>query len=81
MVELFANSGDPDQVLHSAVSDMGLHCLSSSQFSMGYGVPIFRIDTVQGEQLQVVNNLATISHDTFSGMLKNQSIISIAVLV
>ena len=25
MVELFANSGDPDQ--HSAASDLGLHCL------------------------------------------------------
>ena len=28
MVELFANSGDPDQTLHSAASDFGLHCLS-----------------------------------------------------
>ena len=27
MVELFANSGDPDQMLHSATSDLGLHCL------------------------------------------------------
>ena len=27
MVELFAYSGDPDQTLHSAVSDLGLHCL------------------------------------------------------
>ena len=27
MAELFANSGDPDQKLHSAVSDLGLHCL------------------------------------------------------
>ena len=26
MVELFANSGDPDQT-HSAVSDVGLRCL------------------------------------------------------
>ena len=26
MVGLFANSGDPDQMLHSAVSDLGLHC-------------------------------------------------------
>ena len=28
MVELFANSGDPDQMLHSAASDLGLHCLA-----------------------------------------------------
>ena len=28
MVELFANSGDPDQTPHSAVSDLGLHCLT-----------------------------------------------------
>ena len=27
MIELFANSGDPDQMLHSAASDLGLHCL------------------------------------------------------
>ena len=27
MVELFANSGDPDQMPHYAASDLGLHCL------------------------------------------------------
>ena len=27
MAKLFANSGDPDQTLHSVVSDLGLHCL------------------------------------------------------
>ena len=27
MGKLFANSGDPDQMLHSAASDLGLHCL------------------------------------------------------
>ena len=27
MVELFANSGDPYQMPHSAASDLGLHCL------------------------------------------------------
>ena len=26
MVELFANSGDPDQMPRSATSDLGLHC-------------------------------------------------------
>ena len=30
MVELFANSGDPDQTLDSVASDLGLHCLSFS---------------------------------------------------
>ena len=30
MVELFAKSGDPDQMLHSAASDLGLHCLPST---------------------------------------------------
>ena len=28
MAVLFANSGDPDQMSHSAASDLGLHCLS-----------------------------------------------------
>ena len=27
MAKLFANSGDPDQTLFSAASDLGLHCL------------------------------------------------------
>ena len=27
MVELFANSEDPDQTSHYAASDLGLHCL------------------------------------------------------
>ena len=27
MTKLFANKGDPDQMLHSAASDLGLHCL------------------------------------------------------
>ena len=27
---IFANSGEPDQTPHSAVSDLGLHCLSIS---------------------------------------------------
>ena len=27
MVELFANSGDPDQTPHSVAPNLGLHCL------------------------------------------------------
>ena len=27
-LKLYANSGDPDQMAHSAASDLGLHCLS-----------------------------------------------------
>ena len=27
MIELFANSGDPDQTPHSAASELGLYCL------------------------------------------------------
>ena len=30
MDELFANSGDPDQMSHSAASDLGLHCLPNT---------------------------------------------------
>ena len=31
-----ANSGDPDQALHSAVSDLGLHCLPMSYGYIGW---------------------------------------------
>ena len=27
MAKVFANSGNPDQMPHSAASDLGLHCL------------------------------------------------------
>ena len=27
MAKLFENCGDPDQMVHSAASDMGLHCM------------------------------------------------------
>ena len=30
MVEQSANSGDPDQKLHSVASDLGLHCLPNT---------------------------------------------------
>ena len=30
--KLFANSGDPDQMLRSAASDLGLHCLQFTLF-------------------------------------------------
>ena len=34
MVELFANSGDPDQTLHSVASDLGMHCLSVTRLGV-----------------------------------------------
>ena len=30
MIELFANSGDPEQTPSSAASDLGLHCLPTT---------------------------------------------------
>ena len=57
MVELFANSGDPDQTSYSAVSDLGLHCLPITQLGVSSlqwdkyvsnkGVPISRVNTAQ----------------------------------
>ena len=34
MVELFANSGDPDQMPHSVASDLGLHCLPNTHLGV-----------------------------------------------
>ena len=34
MVELFTNSGEPDQMPHSAASDLGLHCLPFTHFGV-----------------------------------------------
>ena len=48
MAKPFANSGDPDQIPHSALSDLGLHCLlltllrvSRQQWVMYTGIRIF----------------------------------------
>ena len=51
MVELFANSGDPDQTPYSVASDPGLHCL-----------PVTRIGV---STLQWVNSLATMLSISF----------------
>ena len=37
MVNIFANSGDPDQTPRSAVSDLGLHCFPVTRL----GAPVF----------------------------------------
>ena len=34
MAKLFANSGNPDQMLYSAASDLGLHCLPVTHFGV-----------------------------------------------
>ena len=34
MVEQFANSGDLDQMPHSAASDLGLHCLPATRLGV-----------------------------------------------
>ena len=34
MSKLFANKADPDQMLHSAASDLGLHCLPITLFGV-----------------------------------------------
>ena len=34
MVELLANSGDPDQMLHSVKPDLGLYCLPATRLGV-----------------------------------------------
>ena len=34
MVDFFANSEGPDQILHSAKSDLSLHCLPRTRFGV-----------------------------------------------
>ena len=47
MAKLFANNADPDQMLHSAASDLGLHCLPVTLLGVS--------------QLQWVNTLKKVS--------------------
>ena len=59
MVELFGNSEDPDQMLHSSASDMDLHCfpvtrlrVSSLQWVNTYTV-ILSLPLIKEGQLSV----------------------------
>ena len=45
MVELFANSGDPDQTLHFAASDLGLHC---------YPITLLGVSRLQSVKISMV---------------------------
>ena len=52
MVELFANSGDPDQRPHSAAFDLGLHCLQITLLR------VFRLQWVKKNVLLYLINIA-----------------------
>ena len=49
MVELFGNSGDPDQMPHSAASDLGLHCLPVTLLGVS------RLQWVKGDGLHFLS--------------------------
>ena len=48
------NSVDPDQMLHSAASELGLHCL-------GLSVPIFRVITKAHFGICIFGNAGLVS--------------------
>ena len=52
MAKLFANSGDPDQMLHYAVSDLGLHCLPITRLG------VFRLQSA-GSRIETCLNFKT----------------------
>ena len=60
MVELFASSGDTDQMPHSAVSDLGLHCLP---------ITLFGVSRLQWVKILL---LACYAYVNFRGLLPNQ---------
>ena len=43
MAKLFANSGDPDQTLHSVVSSQDVHCLPFRGLQTTMGLMVFRM--------------------------------------
>ena len=53
MVELFANSGDPDQTPHSAASDLCLHCLPVTRL----GVSSLQLVKLAGRWCTIDNRL------------------------
>ena len=48
MAKLFANSEDPDQMPHSAASDLGLHCLP---------ITLLRVSQLQWVKRQLLNEV------------------------
>ena len=53
MVELCANSGDPDQTLHSAVSDLSPHCLPVTRLGISRLQWVNRHKLIQSEQMEI----------------------------
>ena len=56
MVELFANSGDPDQTPRSAASDLGLHCLPLTRLG------VFSLQWVNVYNDQSIDELLTATY-------------------
>ena len=55
MVNIFANSGDPDQTPRSAASDLGLHCLPITLLQVS------RLHCVKGDTPGSAVRLATLT--------------------
>ena len=60
MVELFANSADPDQTPHSAASDLALHCLPITLLWVSTGLifPLFACCEVHASQRILAKRLS-----------------------
>ena len=51
MAKLFANSGDPDQMLHSLASDLGLQCLPIKLSGVSrHGMHFLTVTQTQGPE-------------------------------
>ena len=59
MVELFANSGDPDQTPHSVASDLGLHCCQLSFLGI-CRLQWAKIDANSGQRLIILTECSGI---------------------
>ena len=52
MAKLFANSGDPDQTSHSAVSELALHCLPRTLLGVSRLQWVFIVTGIIQEKLR-----------------------------
>ena len=66
MAKLFANSGDTDQMPHSAASDLGLHCLPNTLLEVSRIQWVKKVKTKQKKKQHKVTTITNIqSHKKF----------------
>ena len=83
MVDLLTNSGDPDQMLHSVVSDLGLHCFPTTLLGVSrlQWLPADRVEIPQQCSFHMFETVFTLTLNFSAVLLKAPYLMNIVSLL